>query len=105
MPQITIVTREGEENSIEATEGLTLMEAIRDSGFDEMLSLCGGCRSCATCQVHIDPAFKDKLPEMSEEESELLDSSEYRDENSRLSCQIPITAALAGCKVTIAPED
>ena len=105
MPQITVVNQEGEESSVEATEGRTLMETIRDSGFDELLALCGGCCSCATCHVHIDPAFKDKLPEMSEDENDLLDSSEHRDENSRLSCQIPITPALEGCKVTIAQED
>jgi 2Fe-2S ferredoxin len=42
---------------------------------------------------------------MSEDENDLLDSSEHRDENSRLSCQVPITAALEGMKVTIAQED
>ncbi len=105
MPQITVVNQEGEESSVDAAEGRTLMEVIRDNGFDELLALCGGCCSCATCHVHIDPAFKDKLPEMSEDENDLLDSSEHRDENSRLSCQIPVTGALEGCKVTIAQED
>ena len=105
MPQITVINQEGEQSSVEAAEGRTLMEVIRDSGFDELLALCGGCCSCATCHVHIDPEFKDKLPEMSEDENDLLDSSEHRDENSRLSCQIPISAALEGCKVTIAQED
>jgi len=105
MPQITVVNQEGEESSVEATVGRTLMEVIRDNGFDELLALCGGCCSCATCHVHIDPSFKDKLPEMSEDENDLLDSSEHRDENSRLSCQIPVTDALEGCKVTIAQED
>jgi 2Fe-2S ferredoxin len=105
MPQITVVNQEGEESSVDAPEGRTLMEVIRDNGFDELLALCGGCCSCATCHVHIDPAFKDKLPEMSEDENDLLDSSEHRDENSRLSCQIPVTGALEGMKVTIAQED
>jgi len=105
MPQITVVNQEGEATSVDAPEGRTLMEVIRDNGFDELLALCGGCCSCATCHVHIDPAFKDKLPEMSEDENDLLDSSEHRDENSRLSCQVPVTPALEGCTVTIAQED
>ena len=105
MPQITVVNQEGEESSVDAAEGRTLMEVIRDNGFDELLALCGGCCSCATCHVHIDEAFKDKLPEMSEDENDLLDSSEHRNDNSRLSCQIPVTGALEGCKVTIAQED
>lgn len=105
MPQIIVVNQAGEESSVEAEEGRTLMEVIRDNGFDELLALCGGCCSCATCHVHIDPAFADKLPEMSEDENDLLDSSEHRDENSRLSCQIPVTADIEGMKVTIAQED
>jgi ferredoxin, 2Fe-2S len=105
MPQITVVNHEGEEHSVEATEGRTLMEVIRDNGFDELLALCGGCCSCATCHVHIDAAYMEKLPAMSEDENDLLDSSEHRNEYSRLSCQIPVTAALEGCTVTIAEED
>ena len=81
------------------------MEAIRDNGFDELLALCGGCCSCATCHVHVDPAFADKLPAMSEDEDDLLESSDHRNESSRLSCQIAFTSDLDGLKVTIAPED
>ena len=105
MPQIIVVNQSGEESSLEANDGRTLMETIRDAGFDELLALCGGCCSCATCHVHIDPAYMDKLPAMSEDENDLLDSSEHRNEFSRLSCQIPVTAALEGRKVTIAQED
>ncbi|WP_067734139.1 2Fe-2S iron-sulfur cluster-binding protein [Novosphingobium naphthalenivorans] len=105
MPQIIVVNQSGEESSVEAAEGRTLMEVIRDAGFDELLALCGGCCSCATCHVHIDPAYMDKLPEMSEDENDLLDSSDHRNEFSRLSCQVPVTAVLEGCKVTIAKED
>jgi 2Fe-2S ferredoxin len=105
MPQITVVDQSGSEKAIDAPEGRTLMEVIRDSGFDELLALCGGCCSCATCHVHIDPAFVDKLPKMSEDENDLLDSSDHRNEYSRLSCQIPVTSALAGAMITIAQED
>lgn len=105
MPQITVINHEGEEKTLNAEEGRTLMEVIRDNGFDELLALCGGCCSCATCHVHIDPAFADKLPPMSEDENDLLDSSEHRNDTSRLSCQIPVTDALDGCRVTIAQED
>ena len=105
MPKLIVVNREGEESAIEVGDGLTVMEAIRDNGFDELLALCGGCCSCATCHVHIDSAFQDKLPAMSEDEDDLLESSDHRGESSRLSCQIPFTADLDGLKVTIAPVD
>jgi 2Fe-2S ferredoxin len=105
MPKLFVVTRAGEESEVDVADGLTVMEAIRDNGFDELLALCGGCCSCATCHVHVDPAFKDRLPAMSEDEDDLLESSDHRDENSRLGCQVPFTADLDGLRVTIAQED
>ncbi len=105
MPKLIVVNRAGEETTVEAASGLTVMEAIRDNGFDELLALCGGCCSCATCHVHVDPAFAALLPAMSEDENDLLDSSDHRDGTSRLSCQLPLTDALNGLRVTIAVED
>ena len=105
MPKLVIVNRAGEEKEVDAQAGLSLMEAIRDGGFDEMLALCGGCCSCATCHVHIDAAFADKVPAMSEDENDLLDSTDHRDATSRLSCQIPLTDALDGMRVTLAEAD
>ena len=105
MPRLIVTTREGETSEIEVEDGLTVMEAIRDNGFDELLALCGGCCSCATCHIHVDPAFADKLPKMSEDEDDLLESTDHRTETSRLSCQVPFTSELDGLKVTIAPED
>ena len=105
MPKLIVTTRSGETREVEAGSGLTVMEAIRDNGFDELLALCGGCCSCATCHVHVDPAFFDKLPPISADEDDLLDSSDDRAANSRLSCQIPFTDALDGLRVRIAEED
>ena len=105
MPKLVVVNRAGEEKTVDASAGLTVMEAIRDAGFDELLALCGGCCSCATCHVYVDPAFADKVNPMSEDENDLLDSTDHRTENSRLSCQIELNDGLDGLKVTIAPED
>ena len=105
MPKLFVTTREGATSEVDVGEGLTVMEAIRDNGFDELLALCGGCCSCATCHVLVDPEFADRLPPMSEDEDDLLESSDHRAANSRLSCQLPFTSALDGLKVTIAPED
>ncbi|NJM49539.1 MAG: 2Fe-2S iron-sulfur cluster binding domain-containing protein [Sphingomonadales bacterium] len=105
MPKITVITRTGESRDVDADKDLSLMEVIRDNGFDELLALCGGCCSCATCHVHIDAAYADKLPPMGEDENDLLDSTEHRTAQSRLSCQIPVSDDLDGLIVTIAPED
>jgi 2Fe-2S ferredoxin len=103
--KITVVTREGSEILLEGQDGLSVMEIIRDGGVDELLALCGGCCSCATCHVHVDAEFADQLPPMSDDENDLLDSSDHRDERSRLSCQIQFSNALDGLRVTIAQED
>jgi 2Fe-2S ferredoxin len=105
MPKLIVVTREGEERELEAEVGLSVMEIARDGGIDEILALCGGCCSCATCHVHVDPKWIGKLSPMSEDENDLLDSSSDRTETSRLSCQIQFTPALDGLKVTVAEED
>ncbi len=105
MANLIVVTRDGSEKTIEAQSGLSVMEIIRDAGFDELLALCGGCCSCATCHIHIDPVFADKVPAMSEDENDLLDSSDHRDDRSRLSCQIPFSADMDGLRVIIAQED
>jgi ferredoxin, 2Fe-2S len=105
MPSLIVTKRDGETVELSATAGLSVMEIIRDGGVDELLALCGGCCSCATCHVHVDAAFADKVNPMGEDENDLLDSSDHRTAASRLSCQIPFTAELDGLKVTIAPED
>lgn len=105
MVKLVIVGRDGEERTVEAEEGMSVMEAIRDAGFDELLALCGGCCSCATCHVHVDPAALDRLPPIDGDEDDLLDSSSHRDACSRLSCQIQLRPELDGLRVRIAGED
>nr|BAX09274.1 ferredoxin [Novosphingobium sp. SB32149] len=105
MATITVISRAGDRCEIEAAPGVSVMEALRDSGIDELLALCGGCCSCATCHVRVGADFIDRLPAMSDDEDDLLDSSEHRTPESRLSCQIVISDDLAGLVVEIAPED
>ncbi|MBA4041828.1 MAG: ferredoxin [Sphingobium sp.] len=105
MPELIVVTRNGEERVLMGEAGLSVMEVIRDGGIDEVLALCGGCCSCATCHIHVDPEFAAKLPAMGPDENDLLDSTADRDEFSRLSCQVVFTDALDGLKVRVAAED
>jgi 2Fe-2S ferredoxin len=105
MPKLFVTDRDGVEKRVEAPTGLTLMEAIRNNGFDEMMALCGGCCSCATCHVLVDPGFIELLPGIGEDEDALLDSSSHRRTNSRLSCQIELDDRLDGLKVALAPDE
>lgn len=105
MPKLIVVDRSGFEKEVDATAGLSLMENIRDAGFDELLAVCGGCCSCATCHVIVDDAWTSRVGAAGEEEDAVLNGSNHRTAASRLSCQIEMRDALAGLRVTIAPED
>lgn len=105
MPKILVNTRNGDDFDIEAPLGVSLMQSIRDSGIDELLALCGGVCSCATCHIYVDSSFASALPAISQDESDLLEGSSHRNETSRLACQISMSAELAGLRMTIAPED
>ena len=101
--KLYVTDHNGNEQQIEGIDGWQLMEAIRDEGL-EIKAECGGACACATCHVYIDEDWKNKIPEKSEEEMDMLDLAFDVQENSRLSCQIIITPNLEGLKVTLAPD-
>ena len=105
MPLLRVIGRDGVEQEINAPSGTSLMEPLRDMD-DGVTAICGGMCSCATCQVYIDADWVPRLPApMSDETDMLRDLNSYRANSSRLSCQIPLTDALDGLLVTIAPEE
>jgi 2Fe-2S ferredoxin len=104
MAQLNVVLRNGEERAIEGEAGLSVMEVIREAGIGELLALCGGCLSCATCHVHLDPDWMDRVPPADVDEEDLLELADDRDDTSRLSCQIVWGPELDGLTVRIAAE-
>ena len=105
MIDIAVTTRNGQTEALRAEEGRSLMEAIRAGDFGELLALCGGMCSCATCHVYVDAEFLPLLPKPSADEAALLDMSSHLTPRSRLSCQIKCIPALDGLRVCIAPEE
>jgi 2Fe-2S ferredoxin len=105
MPRITVTGRDDDVREIDALASQTLMEALRDANF-ELEALCGGCCSCATCHVYIEPALADRLPPIQQDEEYLLDSSDHRRPGlSRLSCQVRVTDDMEGIRLSIAPAE
>ena len=101
--KLFVTDRKGEEHQVEVSVGEPMMFALRAQ--DLVDATCSGSCSCATCHIQVDEAFLDRLPPMSTDEDDLLDSSEHRCSRSRLSCQLTISDALDGLCITIAPED
>lgn len=101
--KILVTDGHGVEHEVEATDGWTVMEMIRDAGLP-IKAECGGSCVCATCHVIVDPEWFPKLPEKSEEEIDMLDLALEVHDTSRLSCQIEFEPELDGLKMTLAPD-
>jgi len=102
---IEVTARDGAVHSVSGETGVTLLEAMRNAGIYDLLALCGGCCSCATCHVFIGQSYPELFVAASEDENDLLDGSSHRQSGSRLSCQVVLTADMDALSVTIAPED
>ncbi|WP_439632988.1 2Fe-2S iron-sulfur cluster-binding protein [Glycocaulis sp.] len=103
MTKITFIEHDGTEHTVEAVNGLTVMEtAIRNMvpGID---ADCGGACACATCHVYVDPAWEGKTGERSSMEQSMLDFASDVEATSRLSCQIKVGDELDGLIVRL-PE-
>jgi 2Fe-2S ferredoxin len=103
MPRIVFTLPGGGRREISAPLGITLMEAARQHGVQGVVAQCGGACACATCHVYVDPAWLAKLEPREDMEEGMLESAWEPRDNSRLSCQIHITADLDGLQVTV-PE-
>jgi ferredoxin, 2Fe-2S len=101
MPKIVFLEPSGARREIEATAGVTLMETARQHGIGGVVALCGGACACASCHVYVAPAWLAKLPPREEMEEGMLESAWEPRPNSRLSCQIHLTAALDGLEVEV----
>ena len=101
MPKIVFIEPGGARREITAPVGITLMEAARQQGVQGVVAQCGGACACATCHVYIDPAWLARLGPREEMEECMLEIAWEPRDNSRLSCQIHITAELDGLPVTV----
>ena len=103
---IKITDREGVLHEVQAPTdmAMNLMEIIRSYELapEGTIGVCGGMAMCASCQCYVNSDHK--LPEMSPDEDLMLAEAFYVEDNSRLGCQIPITTALNGLEIEIAPE-
>ena len=103
MPLVHLTRRDGTTQPVDARPGRSLMLNIRKPG--EIQAICGGEASCGTCHVYVAEDWLGRLPPIKDDEETILAFSDWRQANSRLSCQIRVTEELDGLSVTVAPED
>jgi ferredoxin, 2Fe-2S len=99
MPKITYIEHGGKKHTVDAPLGTTVMENAIRSGVPGIVADCGGACSCATCHVHVDEAWKEKVGPPSPMEEDMLDFAFDVKPTSRLSCQIKVTEELDGLVV------
>lgn len=103
MPNIIFTKPDGTEKNITVETGVTVMEAGRDAGLG-IEGTCGGSLSCATCHVILDGDWFVRVGAPDEDEADMLDLAFGLAQTSRLGCQIEMSDALNGLRVTI-PEE
>ena len=96
MPNITYIGPDGTSRTVEAEIGSTVMESAIRQGIPGIEAECGGACACATCHVYVDEAWTAIVGEPSPMEEDMLDFGYDVRSNSRLSCQIKVTAEIDG---------
>lgn len=100
MPHMTFVLPDGQEKTVEAPVGATVLE-IAHSNDIPLEGACEGSLACSTCHVIIEEPYFAKLEEASEDEEDMLDLAFGLTHTSRLGCQITVTDALDGLRVAL----
>ena len=103
MPKLIFINPNGDENSIDAENGLSIMEVARDNDLG-IEGTCGGSISCCTCHVVIDKDWFTAVGKPNPDEEDMLDLAVGLTPTSRLGCQIEITEKLDGLRICI-PEE
>jgi ferredoxin, 2Fe-2S len=101
MPKIVFVQPDGSQQTIDAADGQSIMEAATNNLVPGIVADCGGGCSCATCHVYVDPAWAAKLTPPDDIEQAILEGAIDPNERSRLSCQLRMSDGLDGIVVHV----
>lgn len=104
MPKVTFVQPSGEQQVVEIMNGTSVMEGAVDNNIDGVVAACGGCCSCSTCHVYVDPRFAERVGQPDEAEQDVLEFAIDPDQRSRLSCQLEMSDELDGLIVHVPAE-
>ncbi|WP_068086649.1 2Fe-2S iron-sulfur cluster-binding protein [Novosphingobium rosa] len=101
MATINYRLADGTDQIVDVPEGWTLMEGAIKNGLRGILADCGGACACATCQVVIPQDWLARLTPAAADETEMMEFAADPQPGSRLSCQIPVGAAMDGMVVQL----
>ncbi len=100
MPKMTFILADGREHVVDAPNGISVLEIAHKNEIP-LEGACEGSLACSTCHVIVDPQYFDMLKEATEDEEDMLDLAFGLTHTSRLGCQIIMSDALDGLKVSL----
>jgi 2Fe-2S ferredoxin len=104
MAKITFNHAGGDVDVLDVEPGTSLMRAAVTNGVAGIVGECGGQAMCATCHVYVREEYLDALPEIGDDEDEMLDcTTGERTDRSRLGCQVKVGDGLEQIEVDL-PE-
>jgi len=103
VPKITLIEYNGQDHTIEAETGKSLMQNALDNLVPGIDADCGGACACGTCHCFVDGEWLNGSGEADAMEDAMLGMRPDRLENSRLSCQIQVSDTMDGMVVRL-PE-
>ena len=103
MTKVTYKDYQGNSQTINIDNGLSVMEGAIQNEIPGIDADCGGAMACATCHVYVKEDWFDKINKKNEGEDDMLDQAYEPKKNSRLSCQIIVSDDLDGLVVDM-PE-
>jgi 2Fe-2S ferredoxin len=101
MPAITYLLPGGAEKIIDVPSGMSIMDGSVRNNLPGIMAECGGSCSCATCHVRVNAVTRALFGDPAPEEADLLEYLDGADEDSRLSCQLIVSAACEGIRVGV----
>lgn len=102
MIRVHVTDRNGQVHDLDAPTdmGMNMMELCKSAELP-VEGTCGGMAMCASCHMYVDSDHA--LPGKSDDEEDMLDEAFFVEDNSRLGCQLHLSPALDGLRVTLAP--
>ncbi len=103
MVKITVIDRHDQKHELEGPTDmdLNMMELCKAYELP-VKGTCGGMALCSSCHLYI--LSEHELPELKEDEEDMLDQAFFVEDNSRLGCQLKLTESFDGLVVKLAPE-
>lgn len=101
MPTVIYTLADGTEHTVDVPVGQSVMDGSVRNNLPGIVAECGGSCSCATCHVYVEEAWRDRFDDVTAEERDLLEFADDAQENSRLACQLIVSAETDGVRVVV----